>query len=119
MSIIRHPIWQYAYFVEDIDEACRKWNQMVGAVRGRAIDAVDVGRRLGDAQGRVQGQRTRGTTLVAVGRHHLDRAELLETLMKHREATGTVAVVVTEKDLQLGADPHMANRDDTQSRWGA
>ena len=31
MSIIRHPIWQYAYFVEDIDEACRKWNQMVGA----------------------------------------------------------------------------------------
>ena len=31
MSIIRHPIWQYAYFVEDIDEACRKWNKMVGA----------------------------------------------------------------------------------------
>ncbi len=31
MSLIRHPIWQYAYFVEDIDEACRKWNQMVGA----------------------------------------------------------------------------------------
>ena len=31
MSIIRHPIWQYAYFVEDIDEACRKWNNMVGA----------------------------------------------------------------------------------------
>lgn len=31
MSIIRHPIWQYAYFVNDIDEACRKWNKMVGA----------------------------------------------------------------------------------------
>ena len=31
MSIIRHPIWQYAYFVEDIDEACKKWNKMVGA----------------------------------------------------------------------------------------
>ncbi len=31
MSIIRHPIWQYAYFVEDIDEACKKWNTMVGA----------------------------------------------------------------------------------------
>ena len=31
MSLIRHPIWQYAYFVEDIDEACHKWNKMVGA----------------------------------------------------------------------------------------
>lgn len=31
MSLIRHPIWQYAYFVNDIDEACHKWNQMVGA----------------------------------------------------------------------------------------
>ena len=31
MSIIRHPIWQYAYFVNDIDEACHKWNRMVGA----------------------------------------------------------------------------------------
>lgn len=31
MSIIRHPIWQYAYFVNDIDEACNNWNKMVGA----------------------------------------------------------------------------------------
>lgn len=31
MSIIRHPIWQYGYFVNDIDEACHNWNKMVGA----------------------------------------------------------------------------------------
>ncbi|MBL6691103.1 MAG: VOC family protein [Pseudomonadales bacterium] len=31
MSLIRHPIWQYAYFVDDIDEACHKWHQMTGA----------------------------------------------------------------------------------------
>ena len=31
MSIIRHPIWQYGYFVNDIDEACHKWNKMTGA----------------------------------------------------------------------------------------
>lgn len=31
MGIIRHPIWQYAYFVNDIDESCRKWNALVGA----------------------------------------------------------------------------------------
>ena len=31
MGIIRHPIWQYAYFVEDIDESCRRWNELVGA----------------------------------------------------------------------------------------
>lgn len=31
MSIIRHPVWQYAYFVNDIDEACHNWNKMVGA----------------------------------------------------------------------------------------
>ena len=31
MSLIRHPIWQYAWFVPDIDEACHKWNRMVGA----------------------------------------------------------------------------------------
>lgn len=29
--LIRHPIWQYAFFVDDIDEACIKWNRMVGA----------------------------------------------------------------------------------------
>ena len=57
MSIIRHPIWQYAYFVEDIDEACRKWNKMMGAgpfhvvrhhvaenfqYRGQHIEAVQI-----------------------------------------------------------------------------
>ncbi len=31
MSIIRHPIWQYAYFVNDIDRARVQWNKMVGA----------------------------------------------------------------------------------------
>jgi hypothetical protein len=30
-GLIRHPIRQYAWFVDDIDEACRKWNKMLGA----------------------------------------------------------------------------------------
>jgi hypothetical protein len=37
MSLIRHPIWQYAYFVDDIDEACIKWNKMVGAGPFRVV----------------------------------------------------------------------------------
>jgi catechol 2,3-dioxygenase-like lactoylglutathione lyase family enzyme len=30
-GLIRHPIRQYAWFVDDIDEACYKWNKMLGA----------------------------------------------------------------------------------------
>jgi hypothetical protein len=37
MSIIRHPIWQYAYFVPDIDEACHKWHKMMGAGPFRVV----------------------------------------------------------------------------------
>ncbi len=37
MSIIRQPIWQYAYFVEDIDEACHKWHKMMGAGPFRVV----------------------------------------------------------------------------------
>ena len=31
MSLIRHPIIQYAYVVEDIDAAIHKWNRVFGA----------------------------------------------------------------------------------------
>jgi hypothetical protein len=35
--LIRHPIWQYAYFVDDIDEACHRWHKMVGAGPFRVV----------------------------------------------------------------------------------
>lgn len=31
MSLIRYPILQYAYVVEDIEEACRQWVDLIGA----------------------------------------------------------------------------------------
>ena len=67
MSIIRHPIWQYAYFVEDIDEACHKWHKMMGAgpftvvrhhiaedfrYKGEHVEAESVPREVGRAEGR-------------------------------------------------------------------
>ena len=39
MSIIRHPIWQYGYFVNDIDEA--EWRYKAsGGYNGEFIDDI-------------------------------------------------------------------------------
>ena len=39
-GLIRHPIRQYAWFVDDIDEACHKWNKMLGAGPARSLFRV-------------------------------------------------------------------------------